>query len=437
MSKRPIIAIDGPSGSGKSSLAKALSKDLQYYPIDSGAMYRALAVWAKERPLEEVLECLTHFSYTETYENGQKRYFVNGEDVTAVIRTETISKNASIISKNQQVRELVNELQQKVATSCNASFRGVVVEGRDATTVVFPKAKYKIFLTADLQERAKRRQGDVGPSHTQEEVHREMKMRDERDLTRAHSPLQQAMDAKVVDTTHLTPEQTLKIVKEYVRGEKVHKPTWLYRFVRRFFSIFMKGLYRFRVEGLENVPPGGAIIAANHSSFLDPPAVAVATPGQLSAIAADWLFRLPVVGFVLRRLEVISTPRAGTFSHESLRQIVDYLEEQKNLLIFPEGQRSRTGNLLEFKRGMALLAAKVNHPVVPTYVQGAYKIWPPGKKVPHIRGQITVHFASPLWWSDYIDRYPSDKEAQLALTQDVRDAILRLQDLCNERHDTV
>lgn len=213
-----VIAIDGPAGSGKSTLARLLADALGFVYLDTGAMYRALALLAQREGVDPTDEpALTRLAETMQLKfqrtNGEQRVLLNGEDVSEAIRHPNIGQLASRISVHSDVRRALVAKQRAIAQQVH----GLVAEGRDTTTVVFPEAILKIFLTASPEERARRRQAQLreqGIDLPFEEVLREIRERDERDSTRADSPMRQADDAVRIENDHLTKEQTLQRVLE-------------------------------------------------------------------------------------------------------------------------------------------------------------------------------------------------------------------------------
>lgn len=213
-----VIAIDGPAGSGKSTLARQLAEVLGFVYLDTGAMYRALALLAQRMGIPPSDESqLTQLAEQMQIEfrrvDSEQRVLLNGEDVSEAIRHPEIGQLASQISVYSGVRRVLVAKQRAIAQQVP----GLVAEGRDTTTVVFPEAVLKIFLTASPEERARRRQAQLREQGVElpfEEVLREIRERDERDSTRADSPLRQAEDAIRVENDHLTKEQTLQRVLE-------------------------------------------------------------------------------------------------------------------------------------------------------------------------------------------------------------------------------
>jgi len=223
--KRIVVAIDGPAGSGKSTIARRLAERLGFRLIDTGAMYRAVGLWALRAgiPLDDMhrLEQLAREAHIEL-RGSLPQVFLNGEDVTGAIRTPEVSEAASKVSTVPGVRRALVEKQRAMAASSS-----VVMEGRDIGTVVFPDAQVKIYLDADPEVRAQRRFKELqekGSSPGFEELVREIRERDRRDQTRADSPLRQAPDAILVDTTGMSikevEESILKIVRDRTSNGK-------------------------------------------------------------------------------------------------------------------------------------------------------------------------------------------------------------------------
>ena len=198
------IAIDGPAAAGKTTLGKRLAQALGFLFVPTGAMYRAAAL-AFQRGLR-----LEDIDITVT-ESG--KILLNGEDVTALLSNPELDELSSVLSADSRVRERLVALQRKIAEG-----RDVVMEGRDIGTVVLPDAELKIFLWATLEERARRRQREQGGKF--EEILEAIRRRDERDSTRACSPLKPAPDAVFLDTTDKTPEEVLKEVLRMVEERR-------------------------------------------------------------------------------------------------------------------------------------------------------------------------------------------------------------------------
>ncbi len=208
-----VVAIDGPAGAGKSTVAKAIANQLGFLYLDTGAMYRCAALLAIRNQLssgdgEKTAELLRNAEIR--FESGNpQQVFLNGENVTGMIRTPEIAEMASALSAFTPVRRILATRQREICLKGN-----VVLEGRDTTTVVCPEAKVKIYLTASADERANRRLKDLramgDEKTTFEELKEQIEIRDRRDSTREDSPLTVAPEAIVVDTDRLTPEQVIE-----------------------------------------------------------------------------------------------------------------------------------------------------------------------------------------------------------------------------------
>lgn len=206
------IAIDGPAGSGKSTIAKKVAKTLGIEYIDTGAMYRALAFYMNENNLS--LQELKKKMDLINIEFKKERTFINGKDISDFIRTNEISSLASKVSKDKEVREKLVDLQRKLADKVSC-----VMEGRDITSVVLKDAEYKFYLDANPMVRAKRRLNDLkgkDSTITLEELIAEIEERDKRDKTRENSPLQITEDSNYIDTSDMTVEEVINKILSYV-----------------------------------------------------------------------------------------------------------------------------------------------------------------------------------------------------------------------------
>ena len=207
------IAIDGPAGAGKSTIAKYLAKKLGYIYVDTGAMYRSVALFCIEHGVsptceEKVNELLPQIDVDIRYEGGVQQVYLCGRNVSELIRTPEVSMGASDVSKHLEVRKYLVQLQRGIA-----SRQDVIMDGRDIATAVIPDADVAIFLTADVRDRAQRRYDELtakGEEVSFEDVLEDMKKRDHNDSTRANSPLRQAENAILADTTGCTLDQAIE-----------------------------------------------------------------------------------------------------------------------------------------------------------------------------------------------------------------------------------
>ncbi len=211
------IAIDGPAGAGKSTIAKQLAKELSFIYVDTGAMYRALAFYLLRNAINAedetaIANACGDVDITIQYQNGEQCIYLNGENVNAYIRTEEVGSMTSKISVYPVVREKLTALQKKLAKSYD-----VIMDGRDIGTCVLPHAQIKIYLTADAGVRAKRRCGELKAKGIEADYARikaDIIERDNRDMQREVSPLRQAEDAVAVDTSDMDIKSVLDVIKK-------------------------------------------------------------------------------------------------------------------------------------------------------------------------------------------------------------------------------
>ena len=221
-----IIAIDGPSGTGKSTVAKGVAQVLGISYFDTGAMYRSLAWWLAKAGInlddeEAVKKQLPSFLYEIVGSGSDRKYFVDEIDVTDAIRSHDVSTLASKIAVYPEVRKFLVQIQRAFGSKVDAVF-----EGRDMGTVVFPEAEVKIFLTANPKIRAARRYLELEAKHSnehfsEEQILKDIEARDLKDMTRSASPLKQAADAILVDTSNLTVDQVIEYVVTLAKKKMV------------------------------------------------------------------------------------------------------------------------------------------------------------------------------------------------------------------------
>ena len=224
MAKTYTIAIDGPAGAGKSTIARALAKELGYYYVDTGAIYRTVAYFldllgVSPKDVDGVERYLDELTVEIEYdEEGKQHMIMNGMDVSDDIRTQDISQKASLVSAHGIVRDMLLDMQRDVAKKHN-----VIMDGRDIGTVVLPRATVKIFLTASAEVRAKRRLDEMqakGQQGNFKQVLADIQQRDYQDSHRPIAPLKQAKDAVLLDTSELDIEGVIAAMKKIV-GEKI------------------------------------------------------------------------------------------------------------------------------------------------------------------------------------------------------------------------
>lgn len=210
------VAIDGPAGAGKSTVAKRVAKELGFVYVDTGAMYRALAIFFLKRGLKpedtkEIAEACKEAEVTIGYEDGVQQVYLNGENVTAMLRQEQVGNMASVSSAIGEVRAQLLELQRGLAKT-----KDVVMDGRDIGTNILPNADVKIYLTASVETRAKRRYLELqekGVACDLAEIAKDIEERDTRDMNREIAPLCQAKDAVYVDSSDMTIDEVVNAIK--------------------------------------------------------------------------------------------------------------------------------------------------------------------------------------------------------------------------------
>ena len=214
------VAIDGPAGAGKSTIAKRVAKEKDFIYIDTGAMFRAMAIHFLRCGIaaddhEKISEAVKDVNVTISYVNGEQNVFLNGENVTGQLRTEEVGNMASASSVNGDVRKKLLELQRKLAASAN-----VVMDGRDIGTVVLPDADVKVYLTASVEVRAQRRYKELiekGQEADLEKIKKDIEERDHRDMNRDIAPLRQAEDAILVDSSYMTIDENVQAILDLIK----------------------------------------------------------------------------------------------------------------------------------------------------------------------------------------------------------------------------
>ena len=214
------VAIDGPAGAGKSTIAKLVAKEKGYIYVDTGAMYRGLAIHFLDKGIqpqetEKVIEACKDAEVTIAYEDAVQHVYLNGKDISSRLRNEEVGNMASVTSAIPEVRKKLLELQQNLAKTQN-----VIMDGRDIGTCVLPHADVKVYLTASVETRAKRRYQELqekGEDCNLEEIAHDIEERDRRDMTREIAPLKQAEDGVLVDSSDMTIAEVVKTIVDLCR----------------------------------------------------------------------------------------------------------------------------------------------------------------------------------------------------------------------------
>jgi cytidylate kinase len=403
---RLVVAIDGPAGSGKSTTARGVAACLGLRYLDTGAMYRAVT-WLALRQGADLNdgEALARLAAKHTLDitttGDRPRVQVDGADVSEAIRTPDVTREVSRVSAHAAVRRQMVRRQREIGAT-----DGVVVDGRDIGTVVFPDADVKVFLVADVHTRAERRAREDaarGNPRPVAEIEADIARRDGLDTTREVAPLVAAPDAVELDTTTMSiPDQVDAVVAlavRTVRGERedsggapaeplaratlvpVDPLDWaqdgyrpFHSHLYRFAHTVVRGLARFGL-GLRPLVhpaarlPGSALVACNHVSGFDPVLGGVCVPFETFFVAKLELFQSPLLARLIERFNAIPI-RRGTADFEALDRAVACLKSRRNVLMFPEGTRQRTGHMGRAKWGFGYVAVHAGRPLVPVYVRG-------------------------------------------------------------------
>ena len=371
------IAIDGPGGAGKSSLAKEVAKRLQIVYVDTGALYRTIGVYMLSLGIdpkdeEAVKPNLKDISLELKFIDGNQVILINGRIVGDEIRTPEASMAASAVSAHGSVREFLLMTQRSIAET-----NSVIMDGRDIGTVILPYAEVKIFLTASPEARARRRFEELktkGIETTYEQVFTEMAERDKNDSTRAIAPCVPADDAIMLDNSELDVEGTIDAVIKIINGvKKKRAKKWnpFYATCRFFINIFMHLFVRVRAVGKENIPKDGSLVlCANHIGIKDVFLIGISYPRQLFFLSKKEWFSVPVMSSIMRAWGAIPLDRGGR-DVGALKNAVAVAKEGKTIALFPQGHRMPGINPKDtpVKSGAALIAYHAHADVLPVCIK--------------------------------------------------------------------
>lgn len=426
-----IVAIDGPAGSGKSTISKKVAHHLKYFYLDTGAMYRAVTLAILKQKVdihnpEAVLSVAQKLAIKLSYKRGRVKVFLDGEDVSEEIRLPYVTNEVKHVAKLPKVRDILVRLQRHIAGN-----QSVVLEGRDTTTVVFPHADVKIYLDGSQEERARRRFIELqekGISVTFEEILEDQRKRDESDFNREVGALKKAQDAHIIDTSGMGIEEVVQAVLKIVKQTKTEFS--LFYAIAGLFCVFIiKLLFRAKVYGKENIPiSGGFILASNHASHIDPMIVGGGARRQLHYLARENLFTVNrFMGWLLRNCNAHPI-RRGEADRKALGLAEKLLKKRCGILLFPEGTRSLDGTIGDAKAGVGFLACRTGYPVVPAYVHNSQKALRKGsKKIEFVK--VTVIYGEPMYFTNY-KLEQSNRERYESASNDIMNAIRSLQKEC-------
>lgn len=368
------IAIDGPGGAGKSTVAKAVAAKLGIIYVDTGALYRTIGYFMLKNGIsptdaEMVSNNLSKFTLDMKFENGRQIILLDGTDVGDTIRTPEVSMAASAVSAIPSVRDYLLNMQRDIAAK-----NSVIMDGRDIGTVILPNAEVKIFLTASPEARARRRYNELiakGQSVTYESVYDEMVTRDKNDSTRDIAPCKPAEDAIILDNSDMNLEESVEAILKIIKGAKKKSKKTAYMKTHRIVAPFIRFFNRIRVTGLENVPKeGGYIVCSNHIAAKDVFLIGASFRRQLRFIAKKELFSIPIVGSVMKAFGAVKLDRGGK-DVAAIKKSVEVLKEGDLLAIFPQGHRypGVDPRKTEVKNGVSLIAYRSGADILPVFIQ--------------------------------------------------------------------
>ena len=421
------IAIDGPGGAGKSSLAKAVAKELGIIYVDTGALYRNIGLFCLRRGADcknpdDVIPLLSEIKLELKFEDGKQIIYLNGVNEGENIRTPEASLAASAVSAIPEVRSFLLDMQRETARK-----NSVIMDGRDIGTVILPDAEVKIFLTASPKARAERRFAELsekGIDTTFDKVYAEMVERDNNDSTRAVAPCVQAKDAVLLDNSSLDEAGTLAAVLKIVK-KKSKKKLNFYAKAKRVVAPLYRFFWCVKAKGTENVPKdGGFVLCSNHISALDVISIGSVCPRQLTFVAKKEIFSAPVIGWLARSLEAIKVDRAAN-DLGAIKTSVEACQNGRVLSIFPQGHRypGVDPKTTPVKNGAALIAYRSGCDVLPVCLNIKKAKYAPFRK-------IEVVFGKPIKNSELGFINGGNDEYKTA-TKIIFDEIIKLGDFSN------
>lgn len=403
------IAIDGPGGAGKSSVAKAVASRLQIVYVDTGALYRTIGMFMLDSGVDlknsdDVINNLDKFTLDLKFIDGKQVILLNGTDVGDNIRTPDVSMAASYVSAIPEVRQYLLDMQRNIAKS-----NSVIMDGRDIGTVILPDAEVKIFLTATPEARAKRRYEELiskGKEVTYEDVYNAMVERDHNDTNRTIAPCVPADDAIILDNSDFDPNQTVdevvRIITEKQNEEKVldevcpdksvnsFEKSTFYMKAHKVLAPIFRFIMRLQPHGLENIPDnGGIIFCSNHIGALDVIAIAACTTRQISFVAKKELFGIPLLSKLITALGAIKIDRGGN-DIGAIKASINVAKDGGAVAIFPQGHRYPAVNpaTTPKRNGAALIAYRSECNIVPVCIQMKNGKYLPFRKIDVYFGEI-------------------------------------------------
>jgi len=391
------IAIDGPGGAGKSSVAKIVASKLGLIYVDTGALYRTIGLFMLKNDVsptdtQAVVSNLGKFTLELKFTDGRQVILLNGHDVGDTIRTPEISMAASAVSAIKEVRDFLLNTQRNIAKE-----NSVIMDGRDIGTVILPNAEVKVFLTASPEARAARRYEELkakGLTTTYEQVYTEMAERDKNDSTRDIAPCVPAHDAEYLDNSELTLEQTasaiIDIIERKKKAQRRLEDPKSYVIIHRLLAGIVRFLFRVKSSGTENIPnDSGVLICSNHIGIRDVILISATYPRMIRFVAKKELFKIPFLSSLIKAWGAIRVERDGG-DLSATRTSVKLMKDDNTMAIFPQGHRYPGVNPLTTpkKNGAALIAYHSGCDVLPVCINVKRNKYAPFRKVEIIYGKV-------------------------------------------------
>ena len=428
-----IVAIDGPAGTGKGTMATILSKKYNLVNIDTGATYRCvtLAMLNKDVSLDDedgIADILKNIEIELLNEKGKQKVLLNGEDVTEKIRSKEVSANVSPVSSIKQVRLAMGGLQRKMAQG-----KDVIMEGRDIGTVIFPNADVKIYLDANVEVRAKRRlkqNEEKGIKMSYEEVLENIKKRDKNDIEKEMGALKVADDAVVIDGSDMSIKEEAraisKVIDAKLKAKKEQKKIYWVRpettwkkieraTIKGILHAFYKIVFRIEKVNEANLPmEGPVIVCANHLNTWDAIGLVTASKRRIRFIAKEELFHNKFLNWFAHVFDVIPVKR-GMRDVEAMKMNLTALKNGEALGLFPEGTRKGLAKGTKVQNGAAYMALKTKVKVVPVGIQGTFKPFT----------KVKLNYGTPIDFTNYEPKNPEKEDIEKA-TKEIMDSIIML-----------
>lgn len=423
------IALDGPSGAGKSTVAKALAKRLGIIYVDTGALYRTIGLYVRNKGIDKndtegVIACLDEIKLDMQFINGEQIITLNGEKIGQEIRTGEIAMYASAVSAIPEVRTFLLETQRKIARE-----NDVVMDGRDIGTVILPDAEVKIFMVASPEARAQRRYLELqakGEDCTYESVLADIIERDTNDSTRKVAPAIPAKDAVHLDNSDLNIDQTvdkvIEIIEEKTQKKKPkRKVNRLYRFIKGAFSWLFYILYGLRIKGRENEPRDkNFVICANHTSLMDVVPLVIALKSQIRFMGKKEIFKVPILRGFAKGMGGYPVDRKGG-DVSAIKKTIEILKTENGCVgIFPQGTRQpyKDPRQTPLRDGAGMVALKAGVGILPVAIKTK-------------RGKLSIFRKAEVIIGEYIDPSTLDlqgtpKEQYTALTHYAFDKVCEM-----------